>query len=288
MSKTKRSINEPFYLNGKRAMVSLGPLNDKVHCPYSCAFCYVQDEFVSYAKLDVDEIISFLKHKKNDYNIIYVSGDTDSFAPPRTERGLDLLHKITMEIDSDLLFTTRTIFSDENYEKIKKVIEMQKSKNRELYACVSITRFSPSTDYLEPHPIPTPSERIGVLRHLKELDATTVLAMRPFLPVVKLQDYLDIIDLAKEFVDIVLGECFYFVRGEVVQQRMFPHGIPKEVECNITKKQTMVFDDNSAYWDIWASSEYQETVKAKCDKYGIIFSMHSDDGIEKFIQNKKA
>lgn len=284
MSKIKRSINDPFHLNGQRAMVSLGPLNDNAHCPYRCAFCYVQDEFVSYANLDVNEIILFLKSNREKYDIVYVSGDTDSFAPPRTDRGLDLLYKIVMEIDCDLLFTTRTTFTEENYNTLKLIIDEQKRTKNMLYACVSITRFSESVAYLEPCPIPTPTERINVLRRLKELGATTVLATRPFLPVVDVQDYLQIIDMARDFTDIVLGECFYFIRGGTVQQRVFPKGIPPELEVNIVRNQKMSFDDNSASWDIWDSSEYQEAVQRKCKELGIMFAMHSDDGFREYLQ----
>jgi len=283
MSKKKRSTNDPFHLNGKRAMVSLGPLNDNAHCPYRCAFCYVQDEFVSYANLDVDDIISFLKGNRKKYDIVYVSGDTDSFAPPRTDRGLELLYKIVMEIDCDLLFTTRTTFTEDNYHTLKRIIDEQKRTQNMLYACVSITRFSESTAYLEPRPIPTPIERINVLRRLKELGATTVLATRPFLPVVDVQDYLQIIDMARDCIDIVLGECFYFIRGGTVQQRVFPDGIPQELEEDIVRNQRMSFDDNSASWDIWDSSEYQEAVEMKCKELGIMFAMHSDDGVQEYL-----
>lgn len=126
MSKILRTQSDPFYLDGKRAMISLGPLTQKRHCPYRCAFCYVQDDFSSYVKLDVDEIIKFLKEKRSMYNIIYVSGDTDSFAPPRTREGLDLLYKAAIEVDCDLLFTTRTTFKDSDYEKLKLIAAEQK------------------------------------------------------------------------------------------------------------------------------------------------------------------
>ncbi len=61
-----------FFLNGKRAMVSLGPLTRNHHCPYQCAFCYVQDGFNKYATLDEDEIMNFLKKNRDNYHIIYI------------------------------------------------------------------------------------------------------------------------------------------------------------------------------------------------------------------------
>jgi len=87
----------------------------------------VQDKFISYATLSDNEIITFLKDNRQKFNIIYISGDTDSFAPiERTARALKLLHRIVNEIHCDLLFTTRTIFSDSNYDEIKIIIEEQK------------------------------------------------------------------------------------------------------------------------------------------------------------------
>ena len=69
-------------------MVSLGALNGQKNCPYSCAFCYMQDGFGKYPSVEISDIINFLAANKNKFNIIYISGDTDSFAPPRTEQGL--------------------------------------------------------------------------------------------------------------------------------------------------------------------------------------------------------
>jgi 8-oxo-dGTP pyrophosphatase MutT (NUDIX family)/DNA repair photolyase len=287
MSKIQqRDKDKPFYLENRRAMISLGPLNKNAHCAFRCAYCYVQDEFISYASLNDNEIITFLRDNRQAYNIIYVSGDTDSFASPRTDRALRLLYKIVMEINCDLLFTTRATFSDSNYEIIKQIIEQQKKLNKMLYACVSITRFSEDYAYLEPTPIPLPGERIIVLKKLKELGAVTVLATRPFLPTVNVDDYIRIIDKSKEFVDIVLGECFYFIRGGKVEKRVFPNGISPEIERNITHNQRMPFDNNKALWDIWNSDEYEQTVAARCKELGIVFSMHSDNAITEYLKNE--
>ena len=285
--KIQRNKNNPFYLDNGRAMVSLGQLSKAQHCPFSCAFCYVQDEFVSYASLEIDEIINFLKNNREDYKIIYISGDTDSFAPPRTDKALDLLHRIATEVQCDLLFTTRTTFSEAHYHKLEQIANEQKRANKMLYACVSITRLSAESAYLEPYPIPSPEDRMNVLKRLKEIGATTVLAMRPFLPVVNVNDYLTIIDKTKQFVDIVLGEGFYFIRGGKLEKRVFPNGISDEYEKDIIRNQKMSFDDNKADWDIWKSDNYQQVVAKKCKELGIVFAMHSSDAIVEFQAKRK-
>ena len=274
------------FLDGKRAMISLGPFANAQHCPYRCAFCYVQDGFKQYASLDEDAILKFLTDNRDKYNIIYVSGDTDSFAHPRTQRALSLIERIVLETDCDVLFTTRTTFTDGDYVILERIIKEQRRTNNNLFACISITRYSEDVSYLEPKPIPTPDERIEVLKRLKQIGATTVLAMRPFLPVVNVNDYLTILDKTKGYIDIALGECFYFIPDGKICKRVFPNGIPEAAQKNITHGNKMTFDDNDEEWDIWDSTEYEQVVHKRCDDLGIIFSMHSEEAIEEFLKMK--
>ena len=275
-----------FFLNGKRAMVSLGPLTDSRHCPYQCAFCYVQDGFNKYATLDEDEIMDFLKINRDNYHIIYISGDTDSFAAPRTNKALSLLKRMAFELDVDLLFTTRTTFKPEHYEVLRQIAEEQQRTNNALYACISITRYSDDVKYIEPAPIPSPDERIQTIINLKRIGATAVLALRPFLPVVDVNDYITIIDKPMGSVDIVLGECFYFIRDGKIYQRVFKDGYKEQWEKNTEHGISMGFDDNKLEWDVWDSMDYQEIVRKHCENHGIIFSMHSDDAIIRFTMKK--
>ena len=150
------------------------------------------------------------------------------------------------------------------------------------FACISITRYSESAAYIEPQPIPSPDERIETLKRLKMAGATTVAALRPFVPVVDVSDYITILEKSAGYVDIALGEPFYFVRGGKICQRVFPNGIPEQFEPDIERGVKMSFDDNNLDWDVWDSSEYERIVRQYCDEHGIVFSMHSEDAIEKF------
>ena len=198
------------------------------------------------------------------------------------------MYNIVNDINCDILFTTRTTFSDENYSLLKQIIDIQKQKQKLLYACVSITRISNDYAYLEPTPVPSPKERIDVLKKLKRIGAVTVLAMRPFLPIVNVSDYIKIIDEVKCFIDIVLGESFYFIRGGTVEKRVFFNGIAEDWEKDILRNQIMSFDKNKEpVWDIWKATKAESVIKSKCEKLGIIFSMHSDNAIEEFITKNK-
>lgn len=273
--------NRPFFIGLNRAMISLGPLGEGVACPHKCAFCYTQDGFSNYANFSVDDIVDFLKENRKDYDIIYISGDTDSFAPPRKQEGISLLETIAKKLDCDILFTTRAVFSAEELKRIYCVNQIQQSKGKLLIGCISITQFH-SAEYLEPAPIPSAEQRIETLKQLKLQGLVSVLALRPFLPVVDKKDYDIILDNCKGFVDIVLGEGFYFVPQGEICKRVFPDGISAEVSVCITHGNKMAFDDNDKDWDIWNSAEYENYVRAKCDKMGVIFSMHSAQAIDIF------
>lgn len=270
-----------FYLDKHRAMVSLGPLSETRTCPYSCAFCYVQDGFIPYAKKSVEEIVQYLVNYKDEYDIVYVSGDTDSFAEPRRKEGLELLRQISIEIDCDLLFTTRTIFSDDDYRQLHDVVDTLKMKGNNLFACVSITRLSDSVAYLEPRPIPEPVERIHELKKLHDIGAVVVLALRPFLPVVPEKDYLALLELSHDYVDIVLGETFFFVNGGKIEKRVFPNGIIEDIRNTLSKKD-MDFNNNNEDWVIWESTVLEKMIQQYCDDHDIVFSMRSATAISDY------
>lgn len=268
-------------------MISLGPLSRTKHCPYKCAFCYVQDGFEQYDALTDDDILQYLKLNKNKFDIVYISGDTDSFAPPRTERAISLLKRLSKELDCDLLFTTRTTFSASDLEGIREVVKSQENKGHNLFSCVSITRYSPETEYLEPYPIPSPDERIETIKGLKNAGATTILAMRPFLPVVDVNDYLTLLEKTKGSVDIALGESFYFKPNEKVCERVFGNMASFVDFDEIFVDTVMDFDKVASTWKLWEGKEYEKIVEKKCKDMGIIFSMHSSDAIQKFKEKVK-
>src|SRR5664279_3661964 len=108
---------EPYFLGLDRAMVSLGPLTSNKYCTYSCKFCYVQGPYQRYARRSPDEILAWLRLHRNFYSVIYLSGDTDSFAPPRTSMALQLVQDLT-ELNVDVLFTTRYVFSNTERERL--------------------------------------------------------------------------------------------------------------------------------------------------------------------------
>ena len=274
-----RTTNNPFYIGNNRAMISLGPLTEKKYCPYNCAFCYVKSGFMKYAKMEISEIIKFLEDNRGKYNIIYISGDTDSFAPPRTDKAIELLKTICENFDIDVLFTTRTTFNNKNLKQLKSISDHQKKKNHKLIACISISRLF-SANYIEPYPIPSPRKRIQTLEKLKENGLYTILTVRPFLPNIKANEYIEIIKEAKSYSDVVLGEVWY-ADEKLIEK------VCRDINVDQVKfvEKTMDFDDNKKIWKCYEAKETVDSVTEYCRKNKIPFFMRSEPAVE-YIKNK--
>lgn len=266
--------NMPFFIGNNRAMLSLGVLTDKKYCPYDCAFCYVKSGFSKYSKMEISDIIKFLQSYKKSYDIVYISGDTDSFAPPRTQKAIELVKRISESINTDILFTTRTIFNKEDLKKLTEISNYMKNKKYKLIACISISRLS-SADWIEPYPIPRPEKRIETLKKLKESGIYTVLATRPFLPVIKPEEYINIIKKAQKYVDAVLGEIWY--ADDKLIKFVCKNINIDEIEF---KQKKMDFDNNDKTWKCYEAVETVDKVTKYCEENHIPFFMRSKPAIE--------
>lgn len=263
-----------FEISNRRAMVSLGPLSEKKYCTFSCAHCYVQADFVKYPSWAVSEIHRFLIERRSEYDIVYISGDTDSFARPRTEEGMELLEKV-VSIGCDVLFTTRAVLDKENTDQIIELSRLCRTNGQLLIACVSISRLR-SAPHIEPPPIPSPQERLRFLQALHSRGVDTVLAVRPFLPVIPPEEYAEIVELTAGHVDAVLGEAWYFDSEGRLEDRVL--GTGTRVLSDI-KMEKMDFNKSEVKWKVFEGNEAALVVEGACAKLGIPFFMRSGPAI---------
>src|SRR2546426_2924141 len=139
-----------FDVRSGRALVSLGPLSKRRYCSYSCPFCYVHaTSFNSYPSLSPAEIVQWLKGITEPFDIVYVSGDTDSFAPPRMDAGVELLEELC-QLGVDLLFTTRALFTNGALHRLELIQRKLAAGRRLLFGCVSVAQLEHPR--LEPSP----------------------------------------------------------------------------------------------------------------------------------------
>jgi hypothetical protein len=205
--------NAPYFIGLRRAMVSLGPISSSRYCPYQCRFCYVQGPFPKYATATVDEVVRWLVERRGLYDIVYVSGDTDSFAQPRAEKGLDLLEALLC-LNVDVLFTTRYVFDERELERLSSIVSRYQALRLLLIGCISISQMHHPE--LEPPPIKSQYDRINLLREMKAIGVVTALTIRPFIPSIPASEYCEIARLGGEFADVVLGGDLYLDSGGLI------------------------------------------------------------------------
>lgn len=256
-------------------MVSLGPLASRRFCSYACAFCYVHGGFARYPNLSTHEVLEYLQSRRSDYDIVYVSGDTDSFAPPRLSQGLELLEALA-SLECDLLFTTRAALPDDACERLGALARTLAGHRRLLVGCVSISRLR-SAPHLEPPPIPTPARRAAVLHALRLNGLATILALRPFLPIIPIPEYLEIVNMCRNDVDVVLGEVWYADTDGLLEKQVFPDGVPPDIHFT---RQEMDFDLTGRAWKVWQGNDVEAAVASFCDSLGLPFFMRSAPAID--------
>lgn len=273
MLQMQRPTELPFDVRDRRIMVSLGPLTRHRYCIYKCPFCYVDAGFLKYPSWEIPQIIEWIKSVRDPYDIIYVSGDTDSFGPPRAQQGVDLLREL-LQFGVDLLFTTRAPLDDEHLVQLETINANCRANGRLVFGCVSVAQLH--HPYLEPRPIPPPHNRIAQLGRFRDLGLVTVLAMRPFLPVVPIEEYLEIITLSKKHANVVLGEVWYADQAGKLEARVFPT-TPADYPFVLKK---MDFDENKEVWKVFEGREIEASVSRLCAELDLPFFMRSRPAIE--------
>jgi len=274
----QRPPESPFDIRENRALISLGPLSAKKFCTYSCPFCYVHTDFLSYGSLDRKKIVRWLSERRGDFDIVYVSGDTDSFAPPRTEEGIALLRDL-LPLDVDVMFTTRAVFTPSQLDSLESISSDLGSAGHYLFGCVSVVQLT--FRHIEPPPIPPSEQRLAQLCAFKGRGIVAVLAGRPFLPNVPANETVQIVRTVERCVDAVLGEVWYFDSAGILERQVFQGSTPPGF---VYIGGRMDFDINDAKWNIYEGTETRESVEAFCRSAGIPFFMRSLPAIE-WIRN---
>jgi hypothetical protein len=281
--KKQRSDQDPFIILENRAMISLGPFSEQQYCQFACPFCYVNSAYLSYADWKVPDIIDWLVRGRESYDIVYISGDTDSFAggPARRESAIQLVEAIG-DLEVEIMITTRALISDEHIKRLAAVASKLRSKGLFFFGCVSISQWQQRDGYpnLEPPPIPSVVSRIEQLGKFKANGLVSVLAMRPFLPGVPTNDYCQIVDHCQHNVDIVLGKE-WFADGDGAMDRpvMGDHAGEYQIKFDGAKIR-MPFDDNNALWKVYNPKDVVAAVQAKCDELDLPFFMTSRPAVD--------
>lgn len=275
----KRTNDVPFDIRDRRAMVSLGPLNETQYCTYMCPFCYVQAGFLSYRNLTIPKIFSWLEERKSEFDIIYISGDTDSFAPPRTKTALELLETL-LQLKKDVLFTTRAVLDEEDMNRLSDIAQKYNEEKLMLFGCVSITSWT--VGGIEPTAVPSPEKRVEELRKFKDMGIIPILAMRPFIPNVPMSDYQLILEKTLGLVEVVLGESWYVDREGKLERRTL-----KNCKLESFTLCKMPFDDNEKIWKRYDGIDQKAFCEKWCKQHDVLFFMRSLPAIKQLKERRR-
>lgn len=258
-----------------RAMVSLGPLKTANYCTYSCPFCYVQGPFQRYQQgASVEEIVAWLEARRQNFTVVYISGDTDSFATPRTDQALDLLDAL-VALDVDVLFTTRHVFDSSARTRLSCIAESYRSRQRLLIGCVSVSQWNDPS--LEPVPIATPTERLNQLAWFQTVGIISVLTIRPFIPAIEASDYATIARHGIDTCDLVLGSHWYVdPAGLILSQTEAALGRTIDKQSEIT---VLDYTPGTERWHVFKHPSAEAAVLEVCRDAGRPFFMRSDPAI---------
>lgn len=250
-----------------RIMVSFGDT-----CTFKCKYCYTfAKSFSNYPKKSANEIVDAVARFPNqNFENIYISCDTDSFVDQN--RAIDLIEKLS-SLKRNIHFTTKVTLSSITIEKLASLNEKLKENNRIIIPAVSICALD-SFEKLEPHPIPTPLERVELIKKLYKKDFKVILAMRPFLPIVPVHEYKKIIDIVAPFIESVLGGAFYFDPEGVIEKRL-------GMKINEFQLSPLYFVEKPGLWKKYSGKNEELFVKEYCQKTNIDFFMTSPPAIEK-------
>lgn len=274
----EREQQEPYFIGLGRAMVSLGPSSRARYCPFSCRFCYVQGPFPRYPARSPLEIVTWLKSRREQFHVVYISGDTDSFAPGRTQEGLALLDMLR-ELEVDVLFTSRHLFSPEERLRLQRIGDAYRCQGLRLIACVSISQLDHPA--LEPPPIRSPLERVEQLARFHEMQMHTVLTIRPFIPGIPASEYRSIVQLAHNYADVVLGGDLYLDSAGVIEKLIGAAiGGPRPLVAGQASDRPLDFSLGTQQWQVVEHREARAQVAELCKNLSKPFFMRSEPALD--------
>jgi DNA repair photolyase len=249
-----------------RIMVSFGE-----KCVFKCKYCYTSaSTFENYPNRNADLIVDAIRNfPDRNFENIYISCDMEAFVDQK--RAIELIKKL-VTLDKDIHFTTKMILSDTTIESIARINDELNQNGRMLIPAITICAMESSKE-LEPD-IPSPHERIETIIKLNEKGLKVILAMRPFLPSVGLNEYKEILDLTAKHIESVLGGMLFLdLEGN----------IERKLGLNIEnfQLQPMYFIDKPGMWKVYIGEREQRFVEEYCKYLKKDFFMTSPPAIER-------
>lgn len=249
-------------------------------CPYACNHCYTfSNGYNTYdSGASVKEIINYLKSKR--FDIVYISGHKENFVD--AGQGIELCEELFYNFHTDLMITTRSVFTKEQLSRLEKLNILMKAEQKMLFFCASIPALE-SYYKLESNPqIPLPYLRIENLKSVYERGILTFLTLRPLCPdsYIPIEEIINIINLCKNHTSIVLSSGIV-INAEILNKL---NGFPEIFESQDKPLMPCLKNDLSMkYVNVEKELAF---IKRKCLELKLPFFEHSLPAIH-FLKNTK-
>lgn len=238
-------------------------------CPYACNHCYTFcNGYNTYnSGGSVKEIVNNLRSEQ--FDIVYISGHKENFVD--ADQGIELCEELFYNFHTDLMITTRSVFTKEQLTRLEKLNALMKAEQKMLFFCASIPALE-SYYKLESNPqIPTPYLRIENLKSVYDRGILTFLTLRPLCPdsYIPTKEIISIIDLCKNHTSIVLSSGIV-VNAEILNKL---HGFPEAFESQDRPLMPCLKNDLSMkYVNVEKELDF---IKRKCLELKLPFFEHS-------------
>lgn len=261
----------------KRVLVSFSG-----KCPLECKHCYTLDHECQKDIPDMDEVKQIIASIRNlSFDIIYVSHDRENFIDEQA--GINLVVSLFETYHKSILIITRKCLSQTTIEQLAALGKNMAEHNHSLYIAVSIPANSSYgiTENIER--IANPSDRCELLKRLHKSGIKSILLARPIFPnsIIPTNEVVEMISDFHDCIDAVVAS------GLAVNDSILERLRINEKELNYLPGDNNQFLIGSSAKDIKyidVSSELA-TIEKKCSEYGIVFSSHSMDALNKLQVN---
>jgi DNA repair photolyase len=168
-------------------------------CPLDCKYCFIDDlrfnQLKNVAYL-TEKQWDLIKKLPDNIRLIMLGCDTEFFQ--NKEEALSILTKLA-ETNRDVSVITKLSLSEDFIKRLGDINKRMRSHNNVLSFSVSLPCFE-SSKLWEPK-APSPQKRIKTLQRAREAGLMTLVAIRPLLPNLNIQEIERIISSTKEYTD---------------------------------------------------------------------------------------
>ena len=219
-------------------------------CSSGCKYCFAHQP--DYQKFE-DFSNQAYERMTSTYNIVYPSCDGEFFNNPNTINQLDLMRKNVLGKNIIFSITTKAILDEEEIKEISRINKEMIEQNKG-FIKVSVTISNQSMiQEIEPN-TSNFFERIDTLEMLRKYDIPSSVILKPLLPFIDIQEYIDIIRTTLKYTDLYLiGELYININSDFYKKY-----IKKDYHVDL---KTVEWLDNKKMYRVIETTEMQHRIK---------------------------